>query len=104
LVALPRKVTYQRLGQGNDEATAIALPHGPQTEAEAHVWLKERLGPMAYVEVEQMKVRNSAPALATLAKAWRGSPLNKVIRTVADIVAQLTPASGGLPDASEDDR
>ncbi|WP_412772041.1 hypothetical protein [Nitrobacter sp.] len=68
------------------------------------MWLKERLGPMAHVEVEQMKVRNSAPALAMLAKAWRDSPLNKVIRTVADIVAQLIPASGGLPDASEDNR
>jgi hypothetical protein len=97
-------VTYQKSGSGNDGTTALALPQGPQTEAEVHAWLEDRLGPMAHVEVEQMKARNSAPALAMFAKAWRGSPLNKVIRTVADIVAQLTPASGGLPEASEDDR
>jgi hypothetical protein len=72
LVVLPRKVTYQKSGSGNDETTAIALPHGPQTEAEVRACLEDRLGPMAHVEVEQMKVRNTA--------------------------------SGGLPDASEDDR
>jgi hypothetical protein len=90
LVALPRRVTYQRSKQGCDETTAIALPRGPQTEAEAREWLEERLGPMAHVEVERLKVRNSAPALAMLAKAWRESPLNKVTRTVADIIALLT--------------
>jgi hypothetical protein len=94
LVALPRRVTYQKRGSGNDETTAIALPHGPQTEAEARAWLEDRLGPMAHVEVERLKARNSAPALAMFAKMWRDSPINKIMQTS---VAQLSRRPADSP-------
>lgn len=72
LIALPRRVTYQREGAGEKANKAITLPCGPQTEAEVRDWLESRLGgTMARVEVERLKARNSATALAMFAKIGR---------------------------------
>ncbi|MDR6306447.1 hypothetical protein GGQ85_004179 [Nitrobacter vulgaris] len=89
LVALPRRVTYQRAGERWHTNTAFALPHGPQDEATMREWLEDRLGPIAHIEVEQLPMKHSAPALALAAKMWRESPVVKAAQTVAEMVAQL---------------
>lgn len=100
LIALPRRVTYQREGSGEKANGAIALACGPQTEAEAREWLESRLGDkMARVEVERLRARNSPTALAMFAKIGRDtsaflSALHAIAARIEQDAAETPKASG----------
>jgi hypothetical protein len=88
-----RKFTYQKDGQGQKPCEGFMLPDIIGGQEALRTWLEAKLGPLAAPpQVEMVRVRDllkTEAGRAILAKAWRGSPLNRTTQTVTAMIAQF---------------
>ena len=67
-----RKFSYQKTGSGQKRHTGYYLPAIlTGGEIALRAWMEERLGPLASLEIELARVKDSDRAKAVLAKTWR---------------------------------
>lgn len=88
-----RTFTYQKDGMGQKPCEGFMLPDIIGGQEALRTWLEAKLGPLAAPpQVEMVRVRDllkTEAGRAILAKAWRGSPLNRTTQTVTAMIAQL---------------
>jgi hypothetical protein len=67
-----RRFRYKKAGAGQKEANGYLLPEvldGGETALRA--WLEDRVGPLAFLTVERIRVRESDFGEALTARIWR---------------------------------